>query len=83
MRAAKNPPTPSKISAVFLLSGSTKRALSSGSTSEQYSSTPTFSAIARAVRSLSPVIITILPIPHSRSALTAPPPLSVMGLQYR
>ena len=50
---------------------STKRALSSGSTSEKYWSTPTLPAIALAVRSLSPVIITTLEIPLSFSARIA------------
>ena len=49
---------------------STKWALSSGSTSERYSSTPTCAAIAAAVRSLSPVSITILCSPSLRRALT-------------
>ena len=45
-----------------------KAALSSGRTSERYSSTPTAAATERAVRSLSPVIITSLVTPRRRSS---------------
>ena len=41
--------------------------LSTRSSSARYSSTPTFSATARAVRSLSPVIITTRDMPYSWS----------------
>ena len=44
----------------------TKLALSSGRTSEWYSSTPTWAAMAAAVRSLSPVSMTVFFTPNWR-----------------